>query len=83
MSTLAVGEIDQPQNGEDHRQPDRDQRVDAAQAERVDELLAKFGAGHGGLRTSRQSSVVSRQSNNDRQTADWRTTARSGTRVPN
>ena len=36
---VAVGEVDQPQDAEDHRQPDRHQRVQAARAQRVDDLL--------------------------------------------
>ena len=37
-----MGEVDQAQNGKDHRQPDGNQRVDAAEAERVDQLLPEL-----------------------------------------
>ena len=36
---VAVGEVDEPQDPEDHRQPDRHERVQAARAQRVDDLL--------------------------------------------
>ena len=36
---LAVGEVDEPQDAEDEADPDRHQRVDRAQADRVDEHL--------------------------------------------
>lgn len=36
---LAMGEVDQPDDGEDDGQPQREQRVDAAEAEGVDVLL--------------------------------------------
>jgi hypothetical protein len=44
---LAVGEVDQPEDAEDHRQPDRDQGVDRAKAEGVDQLLGELGSAHG------------------------------------
>ena len=42
---VAVGEVDQPEDPEDHRQPDRHQRVQAARAQRVDDLLDRV-VGH-------------------------------------
>src|SRR5581483_556977 len=36
---LAVGEVGESDDREDHRQPEREQRVRRAKAERVDELL--------------------------------------------
>jgi hypothetical protein len=39
---FAVGEIDQPEDAVDHRVAERDQRVDAALDEAVDDLLEKM-----------------------------------------
>src|SRR5215203_2767046 len=41
-----MGKVDQAHDREDHRQPDGDQRVDAAKAERVDELLSELRSAH-------------------------------------
>ena len=42
---LAVREVDEPEDREDHRQPERQQRVGRAEAEGVDELLERLLAG--------------------------------------
>ena len=39
---IPVREIDEPQHAEDHRVAERDQRIDRALREPVDELLEKF-----------------------------------------
>jgi hypothetical protein len=36
---VAVGEVDQPEDPEDHREADSHQCVEAARAQRVDDLL--------------------------------------------
>ena len=44
LSSFAVGEVDQPEDAEDHRQADGHERVEAARAERVDHLLEEVVA---------------------------------------
>ena len=44
---LAVGEVDEPEDREHHRQPEREKRVGRPERERVDDLLDGLLAGVG------------------------------------
>jgi hypothetical protein len=44
---IGVGKVDEPQHAVHHRVPERDERVDGAEREAVEELLEEFGQGGG------------------------------------
>src|SRR4029453_11028323 len=54
----AVGEIDDAQDGEDQREAESEDRVDAADGQAVEDLLDKQRARHGGARRGAMGTVL-------------------------